>query len=529
MIEDKKYFPYDFEVQLRSLVFEQKQEVAKLRNEDGLSLLHAIAVNVRPHFLLPLFRTGCWCELRTLCVDKGPYEGKNAEDICTDTKSRKLQKEMDTYTKWEKSLNQIHISARKGDFTEFKKTMKCSADLHYEVDEMGCTSLYWAVVGGNVDILKMLLSKKVDHTKVNSRKETLLHVACMMGHQHLLVTLVKDLQMDLTVKDSAKKSALLRVAENGDEKSLSKLMKCGLKKEKFGQMLAIAGHYGRLGFIKKLVDQFDTDPCSKDEAGKTAFMRACEQSRVEVAKYLLSKGVDIAETDVRRRNVLHMAADGATVDMVEFLLIEIKKKGETVLKQMLNHRDKYIGGELCMLIRGKDKGRDSWHYVEVSRGLMDVFMKKTRSGTIDVAKYGTLLHSGWGVDPDEESSREIERRFETRRNAQMSEDLDVTPLHIAAFKDKEDVAEMLMKYGSDLNVRDKFGLTPLHVAAMRGNLSIVKSMMKRGAEHDVLDNLVKTPVDVAEDNEHKEVSTFIRSCQHVPVAQVRVFESIVSH
>ena len=58
-----------------------------------------------------------------------------------------------------------------------------------------------------------------------------------------------------------------------------------------------------------------------------------------------------------------------------------------------------------MLIRGKDKGRDSWHYVEVSRGLMDIFMKKTRGGTIDVAKYGTLLFSGWGPDPDDDTAQ----------------------------------------------------------------------------------------------------------------------------
>ena len=113
-----------------------------------------------------------------------------------------------------------------------------------------------------------------------------------------------------------------------------------------------------------------------------------------------------------------------------------------------------------MLIRGKDKGRDSWHYVEVSRGLMDIFMKKTRGGTIDVAKFGTLLHSGWGADPDEESAKDIEKRFEARRNALTADDLDMTPLHIAAFKDKLDVAELLLKNGADPNVRDKFGDDP---------------------------------------------------------------------
>ena len=99
-----------------------------------------------------------------------------------------------------------------------------------------------------------------------------------------------------------------------------------------------------------------------------------------------------------------MSADGASSEVVTTIIKELKRRRLNV-KKMVNARDKYIGGELCMLIRGKDKGRDSWHYVEVSRGLMEIFMKKTRGGTIDVAKYGTLLFSGWGPDPDDDTAQ----------------------------------------------------------------------------------------------------------------------------
>ena len=110
------------------------------------------------------------------------------------------------------------------------------------------------------------------------------------------------------------------------------------------------------------------------------------------------------QVDSRKRNVLHVSSDGASAEVVTCLVSELKRRRLNV-KRMINARDKYIGGELCMLIRGKDKGRDSWHYVEVSRGLMEIFMKKTRGGTIDVAKYGTLLFSGWGPDPDDDTAQ----------------------------------------------------------------------------------------------------------------------------
>ena len=524
MIEDKKFLVFDFEIQLRKLVFDLKCDVSCLRNRENLTLLHSMIIKNRQQFMLPLFRAGCWSDIHALQVGQGhDYVGKTSEDLCTLLNLRKIQKEIDSFFVWEKSMNLVHKAARKGDLAEVKKYVKFSEDLHKELDDKECTTLYWAVVGGNIDIVNLLLKKNVDYEKANNRKETLLHAACMMGHSHLLHLLVWDLKFDLTLKDMAKKSALLRISENGDEKSLDKLMECGMNKELLGPLLAIAGHYGRLSFIKKVVEKYGVDPQSKDEAGKSALLRASDQGQMEVLKYLFTKKINIGEADVRKRNVLHVAADGADKEVVEILLNEFKKRANGELKQYINARDRYIGGELCMLIRGKDKGRDSWHYVEVSRGLMDIFMKKTRGGTIDVAKFGTLLHSGWGADPDEESAKDIEKRFEARRNALTADDLDMTPLHIAAFKDKLDVAELLLANGADPNVRDKFGMTPLHIAAMRGNVKMGKLLIENGAMTDILDNLVKTPAEVANDNEHKEMANFLKGSTFLPTAQVSVY------
>jgi len=520
MIEDTKYLPFDFEVQLRRAVLEHNVDVASLRNKDGCSLLHAILLKNRPQFVQPLFRTGCWKALHDLTVDVekgGEHAGKTANDVVMDMWSRKLHKELDTYTVWEKSLNPIHFEARIGNFVGVKRWLEYSSDLHTELDCMNCNTLYWACVGGNLDIVKLLLSLKVDHRQINTRKESLLHAACMMGHHQLIEILVKDCQADFTLKDTAKKTPALRASENGDEKCLAKLVECGMPKERLGSVLAIAGHYGRVTFLQSIIEKYHIDPQSKDDAGKSALHRASEQGRLEVLRYLFTKNLNFEEVDSRKRNILHMSADGASSEVVTTIIRELKRRRLNV-KKMINARDKYIGGELCMLIRGKDKGRDSWHYVEVSRGLMEIFMKKTRGGTIDVAKYGTLLSSGWGPDPDDDTVQEIEKRFEARSNNNL-EDPDATPLYIAAFKDKLDLAEVLLDHGADPNIRDKFGMTPLHVAAMRGNVELVRRLVEAGAIPDALDCLVKTPADVAADNEHKHVANYLRGFKYLPIAE----------
>ena len=82
----------------------------------------------------------------------------------------------------------------------------------------------------------------------------------------------------------------------------------------------------------------------------------------------------VLQVDTRRRNILHVAADGASAEVMSSIIRELRRRRVNV-RRLVTARDKYIGGELCMLIRGKDKGRDSWHYVEVRDGERGVFRK----------------------------------------------------------------------------------------------------------------------------------------------------------
>jgi len=309
MIEDTKHLPYDFEVQLRKAVLERKVDVSSLRNNKGCSLLHFVLLQNRPQFIQPLFRTGCWKELQNLTVEIGKsseHEGKTAADIVIDMRSRKLQKEFDTYTVWEKSLNLIHCEARIGNFAGVKRWLEYSSDLHTELDCMNSSTLYWACIGGNIDIVKLLLSLKVDYRQINTRKESLLHAACMMGHHHLIEILVNECEVDFTLKDTAKKTPALRASENGDEKCLAKLVECGMPKERLGSILAIAGHYGRVAFLRFVMDKYHVDPQSKDDAGKTALHRASEQGRLDVLRYLFTKNLNFEEVGFYSLTLTHL-------------------------------------------------------------------------------------------------------------------------------------------------------------------------------------------------------------------------------
>jgi ankyrin repeat protein len=526
MIADISYLPFKFESVLRTAVFEKKYNVSKWRNQEDLTMLHAIVIGNRPPYLLPLFRAGIWKDIHRQIINlEHVHVGRTADEIAATLRMRKIQKDLDTYSIWEKSMNLLHIAARAGNLEEAKRLLAFSNELHLELDHMDCNSLYWACISGNIELFNLLRRMGVDYKQINKRRETLLHAVCMMGHSHMIEVLVRDCNMELTVKDMAKKTPLLRIAENGDIKSMKILIGCGLRVELISGTLAIAGHYGKLEYIKSMTNTYKIDIQSKDEVGKTALLRAAEQNRLDVVKYIIGRNnVDTTDTDDRKRNILHVACDGSNLETVELIIEELKKRDEETLKQLINAKDKYIGGELCMLIRGKDKGRDSWHHVEVNRDLVSIFLKVTRGGTIDVAKYGKLLDSGWGTDPDEASTKKIEQIFQSRRNPNITGNDDMTPLHIACFKEKPDVVNLLLNNCADPNTRDKFGLTPLHIASMRGNLPIVRRLLEGGAELDRLSQLVETAAEVAIKNEHKHIANYLESYRNIPVAEKFVNE-----
>ena len=147
-------------------------------------------------------------------------------------------------------------------------------------------------------------------------------------------------------------------------------------------------------------------------------------------------------------------------------------------------------------------GRKAWHYVEVKRNQVHTFVKRTKSGSVDVAQFGTVVKSGWGSDPDQHIMDQIDQRFRGRIEDMHTQRGDVTPLHMACFKEHDKIVKVLLQNGADPNEQDSFGLTPLHIAAMRGNIVIIKLLDEYKADSSILSNDRKTAIQVL--NELKE-------------------------
>ncbi|MDD9331292.1 MAG: hypothetical protein PV340_01305 [Wolbachia sp.] len=89
----------------------------------------------------------------------------------------------------------------------------------------------------------------------------------------------------------------------------------------------------------------------------------------------------------------------------------IKSKSRAVNGRSFADATRRSRSDLIYLVRGKDRGKSAWHYVLVDKEKREMFLAKSRTGSMDVADYGEIIHSGWGENPPQEIVDKINEEF----------------------------------------------------------------------------------------------------------------------
>jgi hypothetical protein len=73
----------------------------------------------------------------------------------------------------------------------------------------------------------------------------------------------------------------------------------------------------------------------------------------------------------------------------------------------------------------------------------------------------------------------------------------MTPLHFAAARGTKDIAELLIRYGADVNTQDTGGQTPLRFAVINRRQALVELLLENKADPNIRDKGGQTPLDLA--------------------------------
>jgi len=86
----------------------------------------------------------------------------------------------------------------------------------------------------------------------------------------------------------------------------------------------------------------------------------------------------------------------------------------------------------------------------------------------------------------------------------------VTPLHSACAISDFTIADMLIRRGADVNVKQAGGYTPLHSAAHNGKSDLVLLLISNGADPDARSDKGETPATLALEKGFAEIADLIR-------------------
>jgi ankyrin repeat protein len=88
---------------------------------------------------------------------------------------------------------------------------------------------------------------------------------------------------------------------------------------------------------------------------------------------------------------------------------------------------------------------------------------------------------------------------------------------LAVLRRNTDLAGLLIEKGSNVNARDDLQETPLHLAALHGDIDIARLLIDNGADLSAEDQWLKTPSDIAAEHGYTEfIATLQDAVKRLP-------------
>ncbi len=493
-------------------------KIAQCIDKNGFNILHIVVKEGRIELLDAIHIHGCYIKLLNQKVpdEMSEYVNMTPLGIATkmatkDGRAVMVENMVELRTK-DQSMNALHKASMMGNLKKVKRSLSKHPEMLHEKASDGTTAAYWGVSSRNLEVVRVLHNSEADMSCTSAKGDTLLTRALHVQCRRIIDYLLTNVKLDPNKAGADGKIPIKMAIEQCDIKSVDIMIRCGAHLPESCIIEIVKS--GNIRILTSLMSKFALNLQYTDVNGKTAIMLAANKGMLDIAKELIKHGADIRVNDKHGHNVLHAAVEGGNPKVLKLLLEHVAKEG--ILDELLNAQNRYLGGERCFLVRGRDKGQIAFHYVEVNRSIIHIFRKITKSGgSLDVAQYGRVIKSGWGAYPSPDILKMIDAQYSVSRITSDSPP-DFTPLSLAIFKENNDCTIMLLNHPKiKIEICDSFGMTPLHFACLRGNLAVVKILKEMRARIDVQDNDLKRPVDIAEINKHFDVVNYLNSTQFV--------------
>nr|XP_054774564.1 serine/threonine-protein phosphatase 6 regulatory ankyrin repeat subunit B-like [Lytechinus pictus] len=387
----------------------------------------------------------------------------------------------------------LHMAAAAGNIHIFKHLVDKTCDINVE-DAMGLTVLHHAVRNGhsnivnyllekgaeetpyggdsllfasasfgNLDLVKLFISRGGDVNEENGIGQNPLHLAASKGYFDITKCLVEE-GCDMNKEDHEDFIPVHEAVLNGHLDVLDYLITQQAKITK--HLAAIHGHLDILRYFIEM----GADVSELDDSGQTPLHVAASKGYLDITKCLIEEGCGMNDEDHEDFTPVHGAVLNGHLDVLDYLIMQQAKitkyngKGVLHLAAIHGHLDilRYfikMGADVSEL---DDGGQSPLH---VAAGM----------GHLDIVKY--LTEQGSTTDKQDHSGY---------------------TLHIAAAKGQLRIVKYLIDQNCSKKEFDNAGLTPMALAAKHGHLDTLKYLADGNC--DETDSVCKEAVSGLLDN-----------------------------
>jgi ankyrin repeat protein len=352
--------------------------------------------------------------------------------------------------------------------------------------------LYYAALCGFRDLTDHLLNAHPQH--VNARggtRATPLHAAVDKGHLSTAMLLLQR-GADIGSRDFANRTPLHIASYRGHAEVVSLLIDCGAnpnaESDKRETPLFLASRYGRHGAARLLLEH-SADANYQNAEGLTPLRAAWKKGHIDNVRLLLDYGADAKSPDNRGKSPLHVVLQEGHEGVYPTGRPSLKPN--SALSQ---HRLDIV---ILLLEHGADANYSDNHgqtplHIALWKGLIDIARLLLNHGA-DANSPDNRGKSPLHVvlQGDYKGLEDILLLYRTYPTGRPS----LKP-NSAFFHHTLDIVMLLLEHGADANYSDNLGQTPLHIALRKGLIDIVRLLLNHGADANSLDNRGMSPLHV---------------------------------
>lgn len=422
-------------------------------------------------------------------------------------------------------------AAEKSDRTAVRRWIRQRADVNGAQPD-GMTALHWAALHDDVETAKLLVGARV--TVTNRFGITPLSLACQRGSEAMVAHLLER-GADPNTSVRGGETVLMTAARTGKLGPVRALIARGAglnARERRGQTaLMWAAAEGNAEVVRCLIKSGAELNATLPESGFNALFFAVRAGRAEVVRALLKAGVDVNAVMMGRKSGGKGPAKGTSalilaVENGHFeLALELVRAGADPNDQRSGHAPLHVMSWVRKPNRGEDDGTpppagsgglSSLQFVRKLAELgadVNLALKSGREGAGQYTKQGATPFLMASATADAPYMRLL---VELGADPKRTNVDGCTPLIVAcgvgiggaaanevAGEEPEilEAAELLLKWGVDINAVDANGETAMHGAAYRNMTGVVKFLADHGAKVEIWNRKNKygwTPLAIAE-------------------------------